>query len=76
MANIRKKETKRNGIVYEVRVEAQRDASGKRRQISKSFKKIKDAKAWVSEQENLIHKGIEVDLESKNLKIKDFVPIY
>lgn len=76
MANIRKKETKRNGTVYEVRVESMRDSSGKRRQISKTFKKLKDAKAWASEQENLINKGVEVDIESKNLKIKDFVPVY
>lgn len=76
MASIKKRETKNKGTIYEARVEAGRDSTGKRKQIYKTFKTKKEAKAWANEQENLVNKGIEVDIESKNIKIKEFIPEY
>lgn len=76
MASIKKRETKNKGIVYDVRVEGGRDSKGKRKQIYKSFRTKKEAKAWANEQENLVNKGIEIDIESKNITIKEFVLEY
>ncbi len=76
MASIKKRETKNKGIVYEVRIEGRRDSSGKRKQIYKAFKTKKAAKAWANEKENLVNKGIDVDIESKSITIKEFVSEY
>jgi hypothetical protein len=70
MASIKKRETKNKGIVYEVRVEGVRDSNGKRNQVYKSFMTKKEAKVWATEQENLVNKAIEVDIQLKDVNIK------
>ena len=76
MASIKERITKNKGKVYDVRVEGGRDSGGKRKQLYNTFRTKKEAKAWANEQENLLNKGIEVDIESKNIVIKEFVPQY